>query len=144
MDDPNADSRVQDTGTAAWFGFWAQFIVLGLLAVAGALFASAGRDTGDYATGLVLALSAIALAFLRLKHFFDGRPGGWIAFLLVDDMRNLALVIPVFAIIGLIGLFIAAGAPGSLHDAGIGLFVVSAAIVFLSLKRVFDNLDAGR
>src|SRR5580658_5474790 len=50
MDDPNADSRVQDTGTAAWFGFWAQFIVLGLLAVAGALFASAGRDTGDYAT----------------------------------------------------------------------------------------------
>jgi hypothetical protein len=144
MDDPNAESRDRDNGTAAWFGFWAQFIVLGLLAVAGALFASAGRESGDYATGLVLALSAIALAFLRLKHFFDGRPGGWTAFLLVDDMRNLALVVPVFAIVGLIGLFIAAAAPGSLHGAGIGLFVVSGAIVFLSLKRVFDNLDTRR
>jgi len=144
MDDPKAGSRDQDNGTAAWFGFWAQFIVLGGLAIGGALFASAERDPGDYATGLVLALSAIALAFLRLKHFFDGRPGAWMAFLLVDDMRNLALVIPVFAIIGLIGLFIAAAAPGTLRDAGIGLFAASGAIVFLSLKRVFDNLDARR
>jgi hypothetical protein len=144
MDDPNAESRDRDNGTAAWFGFWAQFIVLGGLAIGGALFASAGRDPGDYATGLVLALSAIALAFLRLKHSFDGTAGGWAEFLLVDDMRNLALVIPVFTIIGLLGLFIAAAAPGSLHDAGIGLFVASGAIVFFSLKRVFDNFDARR
>src|SRR5580704_9389441 len=86
MDDPKAGSRDQDNGTAAWFGFWAQFIVLGGLAIGG----------------------------------------------------------PVFAIIGLIGLFIAAAAPGTLRDAGIGLFAASGAIVFLSLKRVFDNLDARR
>ena len=57
-------------------------------------------------------------------------------------MRNLALAIAVFAALGLAGLFIAAGSEeGSLHIAGVALFVTSGLIVFLSLKKVFDTLD---
>jgi hypothetical protein len=140
MDDPHAAPEQSDTGYGAWFGFWAQFVVLGGLAIWGAFFASDG-EPGDYACGMILTLGAIALAFLRLKAWFDGDTSGWVAFLFVDRMPNLAVVIPVFAVIALAGLFVAAGAQGALQSAGVGLFVASGIIIFLSLKRVFDNLD---
>ena len=125
-----------------WFGFWAEFVVLGLLAIVGTFFASQGGRPGDYAAGLTLSLTAIALAFLRLKLRLDGGPTEWGRFLLVDDMRNLALVIGVFTALGLAGLFIAAASEeGSLHIAGVALFLTSGVIVFLSLKNVFDALD---
>jgi hypothetical protein len=129
----------------SWFGFWAEFVVLGLLAIIGAYFAGQGGGPGDYAAGLILSLTAIALAFFRLKLRLDGGPADWSRSLLVDDMRNLALAIAVFAMLGLAGLFIAAGTQeGSLHIAGVALFVTSGLIVFLSLKNVFDTLDRRR
>src|SRR5256885_4166159 len=51
--------------------FWAQLVVLGVLAVTGAAFASDDRAPGDYACGLLLSLGAIALAFMQLKNRFD-------------------------------------------------------------------------
>ena len=129
----------------AWFGFWAELVVLALAAVAGGDFASHSSGPGDYATGLILSLAAIALGFFRLKRRFDGAPTDWPHFLLVDDMRNLALVIAVFVVLALVGLFIAAAwENGSLHVAGVALFATSGIIVFLSLKNVFDNLDRRR
>ena len=129
----------------SWIGFWAQFVVLGLLAIVGAFTASRGGGPGDYACGLTLSLTAIALAFLRLKRRFDGGPADWQSFLLVDDMANLTLAIVVFTVLGLAGLFIAAGSrEGSLHMAGVALFLASGITVFLSLKHVFDNLDRRR
>jgi hypothetical protein len=41
-------------------------------------------------------------------------------------------------------LFVAGGSEGSLHSAGVALFVTSGLVVFLSLKNVFDNLDRRR
>src|ERR1700751_1300822 len=128
----------------SWLGFWSQFLILGVLAVIGAFVASADARPGDYQCGVLLGLGAIALAFLRLKHRLDGGPLGWGTFLLVDDMKHLAFVIPLFAIIGLAGLFIAhAWESGAMHAAGLGLFVVSGAFVFLNIKRVFDRMNSG-
>ena len=60
-------------------------------------------------------------------------------------MQNLALVIPLFAVIGLAGLFIAhAWQSGAMHAAGIALFLASGVIVFLNIKRVYDRIDAER
>ena len=57
-------------------------------------------------------------------------------------MWNLALVIPLFAIIGLAGLFVAhAWENGAMHTAGIALFIASGAIIFLDMKRVFDRIE---
>jgi hypothetical protein len=127
----------------SWLGFWVQLLVLGVLAVVGAFFASADAQPGDYECGLLLSLTAVALAFLRLRHRLDGGTPAWGAFLLVDNMKNLALAIPLFTIIGLAGLFIAhAWESGAMHAAGLGLFVASGAIVFLNIKRVFDRMDA--
>jgi len=129
----------------SWFGFWAEFVVLGLLAIIGAFFASQGGRPGDYAAGLTLSVTAITLAFFRLKLRLDGGPADWSRSLLVDDMRNLALAIAVFTALGLAGLFAAAGSEeGSLHIAGIALFLTSGLVVFLDLKNVFDTLDRPR
>jgi hypothetical protein len=128
-----------------WLGFWIPLVVLGLLAIIGAAFASAGRQRGDYSVGLSLSLAAIALGFLWLKHWLDGGDPRANGFLFVDDMKNLALAIPLFALIGLLGLFLAAAwEDGSLHAAGLALFAASCAIIFLDIKHVYDRLDSLR
>jgi hypothetical protein len=127
----------------SWLGFWVQFLVLGLFVVIGAFAASQANGPGDYTSGMLLILGALALAFLRLKRRFDGGGPGWRDFLFVDNMTSLVVAIPLFALIGLAGLFIARAWPyGSLHDAGLGLFVVSVVIIFLDIKRVFDRINS--
>jgi len=144
MDETSRTPGDAGRGFRSWFGFWIQFLILGVLAVIGAFVASADAQPGDYQCGLLLSLGAIALAFLRLKHRLDGGASGWGNFLLVDDMKHLAFVIPLFAIIGLLGLFIAhAWESGAMHAAGLGFFVASGAIVFLDIKRVFDRMNSG-
>jgi hypothetical protein len=128
----------------SWLGFWIQFLILAVLAVIGAFVASEDARPGDYLCGLLLSLAAVALAFLRLKHRLDGGASGWGAFLFVDDMKNLALAIPLFAFIGLVGLFVArAWESGAMHAAGLGLFVASGVIIFLDIKHVFDRMNSG-
>jgi len=126
----------------SWLGFWLLILVLGVLAIIGAFAASAADRPGDYSCGMALSLGAIGLAFMSLKRRLDGDGSGWADFLLVGDMWNLALVIPLFAVIGLAGLFIAhAWEEGAMHSAGIALFVVSGAIIFLDMKHVFDRME---
>jgi len=142
----NRSSRRPDEATRAfwsWLGFWLQFLVLGFLAIVGAFVASGAEQPGEYTCGIVLSLAAIALGFLCLKRYFDGEDADWGNSVLVDTMWNLALVIPLFVVIALGGLFIAhASESGDLHAAGIALFVVSGVIVFLDIKRVYDRIDA--
>jgi hypothetical protein len=131
-----------ELGYCAWIAFWVQLVVLGVVAVLGAAFASEDGAPGDYTGGLVLSLAALALAFMRLKNRFDGGSTDWSSFLLVDDLANLVAVIVIFTVLGLAGLFIAAGFDhGGLHDGGVALFVASGLAVFLSLKHVFDTRD---
>ena len=78
----------QSSELCAWIGFWAQLVVLAVLAVIGAAFASDDRAPGDYACGLLLSLAAIALGFMRVKNRFDGGAADWGSFLLVDDRRT--------------------------------------------------------
>jgi hypothetical protein len=127
----------------SWLGFWVQILVLAVLAMIGAFAASGAEHSGEYDCGMILSLGAIALAFLRLKHRLDGGSPGLVDFLLVEDMWNLALVLPLFTVIGLAGLFIAHGwEEGAMHAAGLALFVASGAIIFLDLKHVFDRLES--
>jgi hypothetical protein len=129
----------------SWLGFWVQFGLLALCVVIGAFAASRAAQPGDYGAGVVLIVCALGLAFFRLKQRFDGGMAGWREFLLVDNMASLTVAIPLFVVIGLAGLFVAAGwRQGALHDAGVGLFVVSGIIVFFDIKQVFDRIDNRR
>jgi hypothetical protein len=134
-----------ETAFWSWLGFWLQLLILAVLAITGAFFASAASRPGDYACGLILSGATIALAFLRLKHRFDRGNSNPENLFLVGDMWNLALVIPLFAVIGLAGLFVAhAWESGALHAAGIALFIVSGLLIFLNIKHVFDRMDSER
>ena len=127
----------------SWLGFWVQILVLAVLAVIGAFAASGAEHSGEYNCGIILSLAAIAFAFLRLKQRLDGGSLRVVDLLLVEDMWNLALVVPLFTVIALAGLFLAhAWETGAMHSAGLALFVVSGAIIFLDLKHVFDRIDA--
>jgi hypothetical protein len=124
----------------SWIGFWLQFLFLGLCVVLGGFTASRDAVPGDYAVGLILIFSAAGLGFLRLKQYFDRPPARPGDFLLVDDVGGLAVIVPLFVVIGLAGLFIARAWPGgSLHDAGIALFVFSGVLVFFDIVRVSDR-----
>jgi hypothetical protein len=137
------EPEAADRAFWSWLGFWVQFLVLGICIVLGAFAASGAEEPGDYAAGIVLIICALALALLRLKQSFDGWPSGLSNFLLVDNFAGLAVVIPLFAVIGIAGLFLAqAWLYGSLHDAGIALFVFSGVIVFLDIKQVFDRMGS--
>ena len=145
MDETRHTPDTAERAFWSWLGFWVQLLVLGVLAIFDAFAASAADRPGEYTCGIVLSVAALALAFMRLKHRLDGSNPGWGEFLLVRDMWNLALVIPLFTVIGLAGLFIAhAWEEGAMHTAGIALFVVSGAIIFLDMKHVFDRIDSRR
>jgi hypothetical protein len=143
-DERSAVSEETQQRPLPWFGFWLPLFVAAALAVIGAFVAGRGGQPDDYACGFVLFLAAVAFAFLWLKRRLDGGDAGWGGFLLVDDMKNLAFVVPMFTIIGVFGLFLGAAHEGSLHDAGVALFVVSGVIIFLDIKHVFDCREHGR
>jgi hypothetical protein len=135
---PESDGQTM----CAWFGLWVPLVVLAGFAVLGAFVASESGTPGDYWCGLVLSICSLLLAFLRIKAHFDGAEGAARGFLLVDNPANLAIVVPLFAVLGLAGLFVAAAwDEGSLHNAGIAMFGASGLVVFLSLKSVYDALD---
>ena len=139
---PGGDGRSARAGVGAWLAFWLQLAVLAVLAVFGALFASADVAPGDYACGLILAVAAVLLILLHVKGYFDGDPAGFGGRLLVDDMPSLGLAVIVFAVLGLGGVFVAAAVGGGgLYVGGVALFAISALAILLSMKRVFDNLD---
>ncbi len=142
MVDEARKSQPADTAFWSWLGFWVQFLALGLCVVLGAFAASGAEGPGDYTAGLILMISALVLAFLRLKQTFDQHPGGLANVLLVDNYAGLAVVVPLFVIVGLAGLFIARDWPtGALHNGGIALFLFSGLIVYLDIKQVFDRMN---
>jgi len=145
MDAPNPMPAEDAHELCTWFGYWAQFVVLGFFVILGAFFGAHGGEPGDETAGVILALTAAAVAFMRLKAGFDGAPRSWESFLFVDDMANLVFAIVVLAILGLVGLFVAAAHDtGGLHNGGVALFLVAALFVLLNLKRVFDTAEAHR
>jgi hypothetical protein len=145
MDEPSGEPGREDRDFWRWLLFWLQFAVLAALAVIGAGIASANARPGDYDCGLALAVASIALALLLIKRAFDGRRLDWGGLLLVDEMRHLAVAIPLFGLIGFAGLVLARAVEyGSLHAAGLALFLASAIIILLDIKRVFDRLERDR
>jgi hypothetical protein len=127
-----------------WLRFWAQMAVLAVLMIVGVFFASEGGQAGDYQSGLMLAAASVALAVLLAKQHLDGAPDDLASLVLVEDMRSLAVAIPLFTIAALCGLIIARSFPvGPRYLFGLGLFGASVLAILLDIKHVFDRIDRG-
>ena len=72
----------------SWFGFWAQFAALGGLAILASISAGAAATPATTTTGLLLAVGATLLAFMRLKLWFDGSTTDWTDFLFATGWRT--------------------------------------------------------
>lgn len=153
MPDPPPSAAEQQRGTPefadlrlfwSWLRFWVQLAVLAVLVIGGAFFASKGRQPGDYQSGLMLAAAAFILAVLLVKRRLDGAPDDLASLVLVDDMRGLAFIIPLFTIAALAGLVIADAFPTDpRYFFGLGLFLASILAILLQIKHVFDRIDRG-
>lgn len=145
MDQPIPFPETEAREYGAWLAFWLRLAALAVLAILGLYFAGRSDETGDYAVGLTLAVAAVVLAALRIKHQLDGGPEHSGPLLLVDDALSLFVAIVLFIALALAGLIIGgAHSEASVQDGGLALFVVSVLLVFRSMKRYFDILDAHR
>lgn len=144
--EPEVDSlrgHFQSREYFAWISFWAQIILLGFLAILGAFFASERGEPGAYSCGLWISFAAVALAFMRLKQYFDVRQQDSPAFLFGADVSSLIAVGGLFAALVLTGLLLAANKEsGTAHDTGLILSGASGLAVLLNIKRIFDQLYA--
>lgn len=144
MDEANRSAETRESSFWSWLRFWIELAILFVLAIFGAFFASADAAPGDYASGMILLLAAIVLAFLRIKYRLDGGGEDWIGVLFVDRLADLWIVLPLLAILAFAGLLVAhASSMGTLYDAGIALFVASLLLGFFNIKHAFDRHDSG-
>ena len=142
MSEPGRMTANREQVSGPWLGFWLPLFVAAALAIIGAYVAARSPQPDAYPCGLTLALAAIAFGFLWMRRRLDGGNTTWADFLLVGEMRNLALAIPVFTIIAFVGLFVAAEwREGVLHVAGIALLVLAVLVILLDIKHVFDRRE---
>lgn len=143
MDQPTPFPHAAAREYRAWLAFWAQLAVLAVLAVVGLYFAAEGEEQGDYAIGLILAVSAVILAGLRIGNQLSGDTGGWGSLLFVDNTPSLVAAIVLFTLVGLAGLIVGGTHRSvSVQDGGLALFVICVLLVFFSMKRFFDKEEA--
>ena len=121
MDDQDSAALHWGREYWAWFGFWAQFVVLGGLAILGAWFASAAAQPGDDTAGLMLAVGALAARLHAAEAAGStAAPASWTSFLFVDHMAQPGGRDPAFCRDRARRAVRRRGVePGSLHNAGI-------------------------
>ena len=119
------------------------YVFLALAGVYGLFTASEAGDGPTYAAGLGLFILAALLIAVRLKLQFDGSEVGFLLPMVIERLDSLLVAIAVLTVLGLGGFILAAAVGGALYGIGLALFVVSALIIFLEIKRYFDRRDAG-
>jgi len=123
---------------APWLGhaFLAAAAVLGL-------FTASGAEGATYETGIATFVVAAILIFVRMKRQLDGREIGFLLPVASTDIDSLLVTVVILAVLGLIGVTLAATVGGELYGVGLALFLVAVAIIFSNIKRYFDLRDGG-
>lgn len=125
-----------------WALTWIGIGLWGVIAVL-ALFGAADASTnGTYICALLAALGSILMVLANVKRYLDGYAPRILPDVLVSRFESLMLLIPVMAVFGVAGLFLAAGShSGGVYTAGLGMFVAACLTIFLSVKNCFDRAE---
>jgi hypothetical protein len=124
---------------APWLGyaFLAAALVLGLFTASGA------SDRATYDSGLAAVAIAAILVAWRMKQQLDGRDIGFLVPVTPADSDTLLVTIAILAVLAVVGGVLAATVGGTLYGIGLALVLVSAAFIFVEIKRYFDRRDGG-
>lgn len=119
------------------------YVFLAAAAILGLFTASGATDSGTYYSGLATFALAVIIAAVRMKLQLDGRETGFLLPVTAASSDALVVTIALLAVLGLFGVVLAASVGGDVYSIGLALFVISAALIFLEMKRYFDRADAG-
>ncbi len=122
---------------------WLGYIFLAAAGVLGLFTASAAPDDATYDAGLALFILAVLLIAMRLKRQFDGREIGFLLPVPVDGTDSLFVSIAVLAVLGLVGVILAATVGGTSLRHRAGALRRGTALIFTEIKRYFDRRDRG-
>ncbi|MGH7122535.1 MAG: hypothetical protein ACREFP_26690 [Acetobacteraceae bacterium] len=122
---------------------WLGYVFLAAAAVLGLFTASRAGDDTTYGAGLALFILAAIVVAWRMRRQLDGREVGFLLAVSVENSDSLLVSIAVLAVLGLVGIGLAAAVGGTLYGIGLALFVIAAALIFNDIKRYFDHRDAG-
>lgn len=123
---------------------WLGYLLIGAAGVLG-LFTASGQPHGDpYIAGMVTFGVAVVMIALRIRHQFAGRYDGLLLATSVNSGDALAFYIPIVGALGIGGLVLAAETDGIFHDAGFAFFGVCAVMIYVSVKRYFDDYERRR
>ena len=142
VDDQNVITRPTDFYhvwrlLAPWLGY----LVIGAAGVLG-LFTASGQPQGDpYIAGMVTFGVAVVMIALRIRHQFEGRYDGLLLATSVSSGDALAFYVPIIGALGIGGLILAAKMDGIFHNAGFAFFAVCAVMIYVSIKRYFDDYE---
>ncbi len=113
------------------------FALLGLLGLFGAARAGSG---GDYFAGLAMFVAAVIVVMALVKQHFDGASEDRLFDVWPGRPRDNWVVLAGLAVLGLFGLFLAAGDPGA-YRVGLGLAAASVWFGGYTLKHIYDLRD---
>jgi hypothetical protein len=122
---------------------WLGHVFLAAAAVQGLFTASGDADSATYAAGLATFFVAVLVIFVRIKRQLDGRDVGFLLPVAATNADSLFVTVAVLAVLGLVGLVLAATVGGLLYSIGLALFIISAALIFGDIKSYFDLRDRG-
>lgn len=123
---------------------WLGYLFLAAAALLGLFTASGAPDDATYAAGLGTSIVAVIIIVTRMSRQLDGRDIGFLLPVTVTSSDLLFASIAVLAVLGLVGVILAATVGGALYGIGLALFAIAAALVFIEIKRYFDRRDAAR
>lgn len=103
------------------------------------LFAAANaHGSSGYTVGLGLTVACILFGFQIIRSIVDGTTESR---LLPDRPGSGWTTIAVLGVIGLIGLFVAAGGEGGYYWTGLAITGAAIMMIALIMKRIFDRHD---
>ena len=118
--------------------WWAGLAGLAIVGVIGLIAASRAATGVGEATGLFLAVLAVAAAFLLVKQMFDdGRDRFFPDMGIRDNASRLVLAI-ILGLIALFGFIGAAKIGGEFYVTGLALAIVATGGIFLTIKGYYD------
>lgn len=118
-------------------------VLAGLVALAGLLTAARTGEGSGYALGLAAFVAGVLFIMAMVKAHFDGKPDTRLVRILPKSPEGARRMLVALGVAFLAGLFVAAG---SAAYETLGLLLSGAALIlsFLTLKRLYDLLDAHR